>query len=131
MKNVIKKQHSQMNYFHFCRVFIRNVLVGMKTKFLWPLNCNLINHNLRYLNTWLSCQKMLLWLITSLIKWIKNLILLINMLRLFTIMFFSEPRARFSCWVNCTGVESEKPLISNPRYFKLQQGTTRVNSFSH
>ena len=29
-------------------------------------------------------------------------------------MFFSEPKARFCCLVSCTGVELEKPLISNP-----------------
>ena len=32
-----------------------------------------------------------------------------------TLMFFSEPRASFSCSaVSCTSVELEKPLISNP-----------------
>ena len=30
-----------------------------------------------------------------------------------TITFFSEPRACVSCTVSCTGVELEKPLISN------------------
>ena len=49
-----------------------------------------------------------------------------------TIMFFSEPRASFSCLVSCAGVELEKLLISNKdTYFKLQQGTTQVNSFSN
>ena len=43
-----------------------------------------------------------------------NEFLLIYMLRL-TIMFFSEPRACVSCTVSCTGVELEKPLISNLR----------------
>ena len=43
-------------------------------------------------------------------------------------MFFSEPRACVSCMVSCTGVELEKPLISNPdTYFKLQQRTTDLN----
>ena len=29
-------------------------------------------------------------------------------------MFSSEPKVSFCCLVSCTGVELEKPLISNP-----------------
>ena len=36
-----------------------------------------------------------------------------------TITFFSEPRACVSCTVSCTGVELEKPLISNLRLIVL------------